>query len=666
MTIPNLQKNAENNRKVPVPMEVLFAPQKEQARLSSDGQFLAYLGPSAAEVSNVWVRPINGTEEEAKMVTEETHRGIHWYIWNPSSEYIIYKQDNGGDENFHHYAVELATGEIRDLTPYDNVHSKIIPSSISGLHPYDICICMNICNKTDFDVYKVNIRTGEAVLDTQNPGDVSDWLCDSLFQIRGALHYDLSDGSSTIRVRDAIDAPWREVCQWSSEDQGSMVGFAANPGQMYILSSLNSETTQLLLINTADGSVEQVIASSPKSDLMPFKFDLSKVLLMDFRTKEYVAVAFCYGTLKWTALHSSVEGDIELLTNFKDGQMTIGSRDCSNQKWVVTYEKDNASSESYLYDRECKTLSLLFLHHPKLKEYELGNTYPHTVKSRDDLDILVYLTLPPGVKAQNLPMVLRIHGGPWYRDWWGFDSENQFWATRGYACLQVEYRGSDGFGKKFLHAGDKQWGAAMQNDITDSVLWAINEGYADRDRVAITGISFGGYCTLAGITFTPELYKCAADLVGPSQLFTVTTKIVSYWKPRRKILNDRVVDLTKDHQLNQTQSPIFHVDNIRVPLIMAHGKNDVVVNPGESERMFQALKDNGKAVQYVIYKDEGHFLERLQNKMDWYQRVENLFHEILGGQVGPPPPVQNSGAILVADLISKHQPAAPVEPILVK
>lgn len=163
-----------------------------------------------------------------------------------------------------------------------------------------------------------------------------------------------------------------------------------------------------------------------------------------------------------------------------------------------------------------------------------------------------------------------------------------------------------------------------------------------------------------------ELYKCAADLVGPSQLFTVTTKIVSYWKPRRKILNDRVVDLTKDHQLNQTQSPIFHVDNIRVPLIMAHGKNDVVVNPGESERMFQALKDNRKAVQYVIYKDEGHFLERLQNKMDWYQRVENLFHEILGGQVGPPPPVQNSGAILVADLISKHQPAAPVEPILVK
>lgn len=635
-----------------IPPEVLFAYQKEQARLSPDGHSLAYLGPSPDQVLNVWVRPLHSTHEDAKMLTTETRRGVHWYIWNPSGEYIIYKVDNGGGENWVHYSVEVATGAVKALTPLVGVHSKLIPSSISGLRPDELLFCMNIRDPSDFDVYKVNIKTGEAALDTQNPGDVSDWLCDSNSVVRGALAFNLSDGSSTIRVRDSVDSSWHDVLHWTSQDAGSMAGFGPSPKQMYVMSSTDSATTRLLLINTDDGSIARVVASDPRSDLMPFRFDPSKVLFMDFRTKEYLAVAFVFEKLKWKVLHPSVEEDFDLLTSFKDGQMTIGSRDRSNQKWVVSYENDDSSSETYLYERESKTLSLLFQHHPQLNEYKLGKVHPHVVKSRDGLDILVYLTLPPGIQPKNLPMVLRIHGGPWYRDWWGWDAENQFWATRGYACLQVQYRGSDGFGKEFLHAGDKQWAAAMQNDITDSVYWAITEGYADKERIGITGISFGGFCTLAGITFTPELYKCAAELVGPTQLFTVTTYIVPYWKSKRKLLNDRVVDLSKDEELNRIRSPIFHVENIRVPLIMAHGKNDIVVNPGESERMFLALKAKGKAVQYIIYKDEGHYLERPQNKMDWYSRVGPLFHKHLGGQIGPMSLVTNSGAHLVEDLIS--------------
>lgn len=632
-----------------IPQEILFAYQKEQARLSPDGLTLAYLAPSPDHVLNVWVRPLEGTEEEAKMVTFEKRRGVHFFIWNPSGEYIIYKVDNGGCDDHIHFSIEVATGEKQELTPLVGVCSKLIPSSISGLRPYEMLFCMNIREASDFDVYKVNIKSGEAVLDTQNPGDVSDWVCDGNGVVRGALAFDLLDGSQTVRVRDSLESEWRDVLRWSSLDSGSLAGFGPKPNQIYVATSMDSPTTRLLLINTDDGSIVSVIASDPKIDYMPIKFDPSKVMVMDLRTKEYLAVGFFNHKLEWKVVHPSVQEDFDLLTSFRKGNMYVGSRDRTNQKWVVTYESDDCSSETYLYQRESKELSLLFQHHPQLNEYKLGKTHSHIIKSRDGLNFLVYLTLPPGIEPKNLPLVLRIHGGPWYRDWWGWDAENQFWATRGYACLQMQYRGSEGFGKEFMHAGDKQWAGDMQNDITDSVHWAIAEGYADKDRVGITGISFGGFCTLAGITFTPELYKCAAELVGPSQLFTVTKYIVPYWKPRRKLLNDRVVDLTKDEELNKKRSPVFYAKNVQVPLIMAHGKNDVIVNPGESERMFQALKVEGKEVQYLIYQEEGHFLERPQDKMDWFSRVEVLFHKHLGGQIGPIATIVDSTVQIIGD-----------------
>ncbi|KAG6549395.1 hypothetical protein Mapa_009114 [Marchantia paleacea] len=653
MTVVDVQTNGFHKSEDPemIPTEVLFGYPREQARLSPDGKFVAYLSPSPDQVSNVWVRPLDGKEEDAKMVTKENHRGIRWFLWNPSGEYIIYKQDGGGDEDWHHFAVDLASGDIRDLTPYDNVSSRLMPSSISGLRPYDMCFYMNIRDKSDFDVYKINIKTGDVVLDTQNPGDIQDWLCDSNFQIRGALQYHLSDGSATIRVRDSVDSEWRDVLHWSSQEHGSMMGFASDPKKMYILSSLESPTTRLVLINTEDGSVERVIASHPKCDVLGFRGDPSKVLFMDFRTKEYTAVAFAYDKLEWTVLHPSVQDDFDLLTTYRPGNMYIASRDRQNQKWVVTYEVDNGSAETYIYERSSKTITLLFEHLPKLKQYKLGSMQPHVVKARDGLDILIYLTLPADVEPKNLPLVLRTHGGPWFRDWWGWDIEAQYFASRGYACLQVQYRGSDGFGKAFLHAGDKQWGAKMQNDITDSVLWTINQGIVDRERVAIGGISFGSFCSLAGAAFTPELYKCCIDLVGPTQMKTVTTKIVPYWKPKRRLLHDRVIDLENDDELNKQRSPFFHADKIQVPVIIAHGGNDIVVNPGESEQMFQALKDLNKPVTYLIYKDEGHWLERPQNKMDWFWRLEKLLHKQIGGKLGKPPPVTKSGAFVVYDSI---------------
>ncbi|KAL3679046.1 hypothetical protein R1sor_022002 [Riccia sorocarpa] len=633
-----------------IPTEILFGYHREQARLSPDGKFVAYLAPSPDQVSNVWVRPLDGTEEEARMVTKENHRGIRWFLWNPSGEYIIYKQDNGGDENWRHFAVDLATGDIKDLTPYDNVSSRLVPSSISGVRPYDMSFYLNIRDKSVFDVYKINIKTAEAVLDTENPGDVQDWLCDSNSHVRGALHFH-PDGSFTIRVRDSVESEWRDVLHWSSQEHGSMVGFASDPKKMYILSSLDSPTTRLVLINTEDGSTERVIASDPKCDVLGFRGDISKVLFMDFRTREYTAVAFTYDKLKWTVLDPSVKEHFDLLTTYKPGNMYIGSRDRQNQKWVVTYEVDNGTPETYIYERSSKKFSLLFQHHPALNRYKLASVQPHVIKARDGLEILFYLTLPVDLEPKNLPMVLRTHGGPWFRDWWGWDNEAQYFASRGYACLQVQYRGSDGFGKAFLHAGDKQWAANMQNDITDSVLWTIEQGIVDKDRVAIGGISFGSFCALAGAAFTPELYKCCIDLVGPSQLKTVTTKIVPYWKPRKRILHDRVIDLENDDELNQQRSPYFHADKIQVPVIIANGGNDIVVNPGESEQMFKALEALHKPVTYLVYEDEGHWLERPQNKMDWFWRLEKLLHKQIGGRLGTPPPVHKSGARIVYDAI---------------
>ncbi|CAM6095502.1 unnamed protein product [Calypogeia fissa] len=634
-----------------IPTEILFGYQQEQPRLSPDGKFVAFLAPSPDQVSNVFVRPLEGKHEEAKQVTKENHRGIRWFLWNPSGEYIIYKIDHGGSEDFHHYSVELSTGSVRDLTPYHNIHSRLLPSSISGLHPYEMFFLMNIEEKSDLDVYKINIKSGETVLDTKNPGDVQEWLCDSDFHIRAALHYHLSDGSYTIRVRDTVDSKWRDVLKWSKADFGSLFGFASDSKKLYIISSLDSPTNRLVLMNTEDGSFERVIASDPKSDFMGFRGDPSKVLFMDFRTKEFLAVGFIFDKLKWTVLDKSVQEDFDLLTSFRPGNMFIGSRDRTNKKWVVTYEIDNGTSESYLYEPSTKNLSLLFEHHPALKQYRLAKMQFHLVKSRDGLDIPIYLTLPPDVEPKNLPLVTRTHGGPWFRDFWGWDNEAQYYASRGYACLQVQYRGSDGFGKEFMHAGDKQWAAGMQNDITDSVLWAISEGIVDKERVAIGGISFGGFCSLAGGAFTPDMYKAVIDLVGPSQLATVTTTIVPYWKPKRKILHDRVIDVENDVEFNKERSPYFHADKFKVPVIIANGGNDIIVNPGESKQMFEALTAQGKPVHYVVYKDEGHWLERPQNKMDWFWRVERLLHKQLGGPLGSPPPITNSGAVLVSDTI---------------
>lgn len=634
-----------------IPSEIIFGYQQEQPRLSSDGKYLAYLAPSLDGVSNVWVRPLEGTEGEAKQVTKETNRGVRWFVWNPSGEYIIFKQDNGGDEDFHHYAVELSTGDIRDLTPYHNLHSRLVPSSISGLHPYEMFFLMNIEEKSDLDVYKINIKTGETTLDTKNPGDVMEWICDSNFHIRAALHFHLSDGSYTIRVRDTVDSEWRDVLKWSKEDFGSLFGFASDPKKLYVISSLDSPTNRLVLINTDDGSVEKVIASDPKADFMGFRGDPSKVLFMDFKTKEFLAVGFIYDKLKWTVLDQSAKEDFDLLTSFRPGNMFIGSRDRTNKRWVVTYEIDNGTSESYLYEPSTKKLSLLFEHHPALKQYKLGTMHFHLVKARDGLEVPVYLTLPPDVEPKNLPLVLRTHGGPWFRDFWGWDNEAQYFASRGYACLQVQYRGSDGFGKEYLHAGDKQWGAGMQNDITDAVLWAVSEGIVDKERVAISGISFGGYCTLAGATFTPDMYKAIIDLVGPSQLATVTTRIVPYWKPRIRILHDRVIDVENDIQFNRDRSPFFHADKVKAPVMIANGRNDIIVNPGESKQMFEALSEHGKPVKYLIYEDEGHWLERPQNKMDWFWRIEKLLHKQMGGPLGSPPPLHSARATVVSDTI---------------
>jgi len=348
------------------------------------------------------------------------------------------------------------------------------------------------------------------------------------------------------------------------------------------------------------------------------------------------AVGFNYLKNEWTVLDPSIKADFEALAKVQRGEFYVGTRDRADRNWIVTYQTDDGPVAWYAYSRDTKKAELLFVNQPELAKYQLAKMEPVVIKARDGFELVSYLTVPVGVAAKNLPLVLNVHGGPWGRDTWGYDPESQWFANRGYATLQVNFRGSTGFGKKFLNAGNGEWGVGtMQHDLTDAVKWAIAKGIADPKKVCIYGGSYGGYATLAGLVFTPELYACGVDIVGPSNIKTLFGSIPPYWAPIKTQFVKRVGDVEADEALNQKISPLFHADKVRVPLIIAQGANDPRVNIREADQMVKAMRDRGLAVTYIVYTDEGHGFARPDNRLDFYGRVDEFLGKQLGGRVEP-------------------------------
>jgi dipeptidyl aminopeptidase/acylaminoacyl peptidase len=603
-----------------IPRSVLFGnPQRSSPQISPDGNLLAYLAPDQG-VLNVWVRTLGKTDDH--VITNDRKRGIRNFFWQFDSKNILYAQDRDGDENWHVYQTNVASKQTRDLTPFEKVRADII--ALEPAHPDTALIQLNKRDPKVFDAYRVNLKTGEASLDTENPGDIAGWQPDHELQIRAA-QATTPDGGTVIRVRDNAKSPWRELMKWGPDETlGNAVGFSPDNKQLLVITSLDANAARLLSVDLASGK-RTVITEDPQ-------FDVSFAITHP-RTNKLEAVVFLRERREFQILDKSLQEDFEALKKVRDADISDLSRDLADDKWIVTYEGDDAPIYYYLYDRANKKASLLFSNRPDLEKYKLAKVKPIEYKARDGMLIYGYLTTPSGANPKGLPMVVFPHGGPWGRDLWGYDPYAQWLANRGYAVLQPNFRASTGYGKKYLNAGDRQWAGTMHTDLLDGKDWAVKQGIVDEKKVCIMGGSYGGYATLAAVTFSPDAFSCGVDIVGPSNLNTLLKTIPPYWSTLLAIFHRRMGD---DEQFLKSQSPLFKADQIKAPLLIGQGANDPRVNKAESDQIVAAMRKNNKPVEYYVFPDEGHGFARPENRTAFNAASEEFLAKYLGGAFEPP------------------------------
>ncbi len=606
-----------------IPRKILFGnPEKASPQVSPDGQQLAYLAPEE-DVLNVWVRTVGATDDRA--ITHDRHRGVQTYFWQPGSANIIYMQDAGGNENFRIYQTSITTGETRDLTPFDDVRAGVV--AVDDAHPNFMLVALNQRSPELHDVYRLNFETGELELDTENPGDVSDWKADHDFVVRAAAGQ-LPGGIQEIRIRDNRDAPWKALQQWGpDETMGGVAGYSPDNQSMWLISSVGANTSRLVEVDIATEH-ERVIADDPHYDVAGIE--------VNPRTHKLEAVAFVRAKTEWTIFDPQVAADWDFLRAAHHGEVSINSRSYNDDIWVVTYSADDAPARYFLYHRASKKLEFLFESRPELAQYKLAKMEPVAFPARDGLKLHGYLTRPANGAAKP-PMVMLVHGGPWVRDGWGFNALVQLLANRGYSVLQVNYRGSTGYGKDFLNAGDREWARKMHDDLLDTKQWAIAHGHADASRVAVMGGSYGGYATLVSLAFTPGEFACGVDIVGPSNLITLLESIPPYWAPYRAMLEKRVGRMDEPEFL-KSRSPLYRAGNIKDPLLIGQGANDPRVKQAESDQIVSAMRANKKAVEYIVFPDEGHGFVRPENSLRFFAATEQFLAKHLGGQAEPPAP----------------------------
>jgi dipeptidyl aminopeptidase/acylaminoacyl peptidase len=607
-----------------IPREVLFGnPEKTQPRLSPGGERLAYIVPVDG-VLNVWVGPVvpDAGGGGSEPVTRDTDRGIRQYFWAEDGTHLVYLQDKGGDENWRLYAVDPATKEIRDLTPFENVQAR--PLEKDKRHPDELLIALNRRDPQVHDVYRLNLTTRDLEMVVENPGNVAGWVADAELRVRGALSA-YPDGGFGLLVRKTEEDDWRELFRWGPEDSlnSGPVGFSEDGAQMFLRDSREANTASLVRLDLSTQEVE-ILAEDPE-------YDVSDVLVHP-DTREVQAAAFTRARSEWIVLDETVREDFAAIAKLHPGDFTVVSRDRADENWLVAFTADDGPVSYYTYDRDEKRGAYLFDDRPDLKEYALAQMEPISFEARDGLEIHGYLTVPPASGSEKVPMVLNVHGGPWVRDVWGYDPEAQWLANRGYACLQVNYRGSTGYGKRFLNAGNKGWGAKMHDDLVDAVRWAIELGIADPERVAIYGGSYGGYAALVGATFTPELFRCAVDIVGPSNLITLIKSIPPYWNPLLAIFHERVGNPETEVEFLKSRSPLFRVEQIKIPMLIAQGANDPRVKQAESEQIVAAMKEKGIDYEYLLFPDEGHGFAKPENRLKFYAAAERFLAKYLGGR----------------------------------
>jgi dipeptidyl aminopeptidase/acylaminoacyl peptidase len=608
-----------------IPRSVLFGnPERTSPQISPDGGSLAWIAPRDG-VLNLWVAPAGGESgvdwTAARPVTEDTDRGIRAFAWARDGRHVLYVQDVGGDENWRLYDVDPESLERRDLTPFEGIHATIIGTS--KRRPDEVLVGINADNPQLHDVYRLHLASGELVKEIENPG-YAGWLADEDLVIRCAIA-PLPDGSFHLLVRDSAEGEFRQLLTIPAEDATStdVVSFSGDGRSLLMISAAGSDTGRLTRVDLATAEAT-VLAEDPEADVSG--------VLLDPDTCDPQIVMVLKDRMAYVVLDPSVADDLKAVRALHPGDPTFSGRDEADTTWLVAFNVDAGSITYFTYDRATKTGRLLFSARPALAGYELAPMEPFSFPARDGLVIHGYATFPPGLGRTGLPAVLDVHGGPQVRDTWGYNPEAQWLANRGYLCIQVNYRGSTGYGKSFVAAGDREWGGKMHDDLVDAVGYAVSQGWADQSRVAIYGGSYGGYAALVGAAFTPDVFCCAVDIVGPSNLKTLLETIPPYWAPMIAQLYRRVGNPETDADFLWSRSPLSRARDIRIPLLIAQGANDPRVKQAESEQIVAALKEAGIDHEYMLFPDEGHGFAKPENRIKFYTVAERFLAKYLGGR----------------------------------
>ena len=589
---------------------------------SADSEISAYLEEKGAGLHHICyeVDDIEGILNILKakgiaLIDEEPRAGSR-------NSRIAFVQDKGGDENFKLYAVDIDGSDMKELTPYEKVKVQIVDRLEDN--DEEMLIAMNKRDPRLFDVYRININTGEHEMIAENPGNITGWLTDHDGQLRIAL---TTDGVNTgVLYRDSEKDEFQNLVTTSFKETLEPVIFTFDNKNLYVISNIGKDKAGVYTYDIKANQLGDLIFEHPEVDVSGLWVSKKqKKLICALYVTDKTNIHFFdeEWELRYRDLESRLPGYV----------VSVASKNKEETKYLLRTFSDRSLGAFYSYDVNSDELKKIADVSPWLDEENLAEMKPIQYQSRDGLTIHGYLTLPKDIEAKNLPVVVNPHGGPWARDSWGYNPEVQFLANRGYGVLQVNFRTSTGYGREFWEAGFKQWGLAIQDDITDGVKWLIDQGIADPKRIAIYGGSFGGYATLAGVAFTPDLYAAAVDYVGVSNIFTLLKTFPPYWEPLRQMFYEMVGDPEKDKELLERVSPLFHADKIKAPLFVAQGANDPRVNKAESDQSVEALKKRGIDVEYMVKENEGHGFRNEENRFDFYRAMEKFLGKHLGGRI---------------------------------
>lgn len=606
------------------PRKTFFSnPDRTRVTISHDGKNIAFLANNDDGVLNVWVAPANDPSK-AKLVTQEKTRNLRVYMWAYDNAHILYQQDKGGDENWRVYSADIATATSKEIVAIDGVQARI--EGMSHKKPNEIVVAMNDRDKKNHDLHLVDLKTNKRTLLEKNEAGYAGYVIDDDLAVRFAVA-PKPDGSQDYLVPDAkhVFQPFATI---PMEDALTTepVDFDKSGKHVFMKDSRGRNTAALVSLDIATKKAD-VVAEDKQADIAE--------VMIHPTEKKIQATQAIFDRARWNVVDKSIQPDFDYLKTVQDGDFSIASRSLDDKQWIVAYTTEGPT-KYYRYDHGAKKATYLFSGSKALEAVKLAKMQPQVIKSRDGMDLVSYLTIAEAT-PKPAPMVLFVHGGPWARDNWGPNPSAQWLASRGYAVLQVNYRGSTGFGKAFTNAANKEWAAKMHDDLLDAVKWAVDGKIADPAKVAIMGGSYGGYATLVGLTFTPNTFACGVDIVGPSNLVTLLNTIPPYWTSEIEQFTKRIGDHRTEEgkKFLMTRSPISKVDAITKPLLIGQGKNDPRVKQAESDQIVGAMQKKNIPVSYVLYPDEGHGFNRAENRMSFYAVSEIFLSQCIGGTYQP-------------------------------